>query len=286
MAKQSGHWPDPASRFDDVSVSHGSDVRFERTFVNVENVQSVWQRVRMSETSPIGQKLRSLYEMSGLSLEEIAKRAGYKGRSSVQVFFSGDYDKPNLSNRIAVKLASAFDGSNIDPSEILALSDAEAVSSVTPVARETKLKVVGEVRAGAWLEQTQWIEEDQFDIDVGPNPAPGTNRFAVRMSGNSMDKTIPSGAILECLEVQYGGITPQDDDYVIVERTNHDLTELTCKKLVLVDGKWLLKCESYQDEYQYTIDVGDVDEGLHVDNEVKIIGLVIEAHVSLFKRRL
>nr|QQZ50284.1 hypothetical protein JKL49_00715 [Phenylobacterium glaciei] len=42
---------------------------------------------------------------------------------------------------------------------------------------------MGAVAAGIWREQTDWAEEDTYEIEVGPNPIAGGERFALRMEG-------------------------------------------------------------------------------------------------------
>lgn len=283
MPEQSGHWPDTASRFDDVCVCHTEDVRLERTFVNVENVRTLCDVYAMSDPEQTGYILRKLYDKSGLSLGQIAKRAGYKGRSSVQKYFSEDYDK-YLTPNIANKLATAFEGTSVNPSEVLELAEKTSVVDQPLSERNDLVTVIGEVKAGAWLEESQWSEEQQYQIAVGPNPIPGTKRFAVKMVGNSMDRQIPPGSELECAYVRYGGVIPISGDLVIVERPNHDLTEMTCKRLSNEGGRWLLKCESYQEEFQYSLDVGSANEDLHIDNEVSIIGVVLNFQKNVFRR--
>lgn len=108
---------------DDFAVcNHGDLVRSQRTRVNVENVRPPRQFAVMSNQVTIGQQLRELQERAGLSYDAIAKRAGYSGRSSVQRFFSPEYDPPYLPLTVAEKLADAFDGTTIGRSAIMALA--------------------------------------------------------------------------------------------------------------------------------------------------------------------
>lgn len=63
----------------------------------------------------IGSKLMDLRERSGLSLEQIAIAANYRGRSSVQKFFSAAYDPENLDPGVARRLARALVGHGFPP---------------------------------------------------------------------------------------------------------------------------------------------------------------------------
>lgn len=62
-----------------------------------------------------GQKLARLRERAGMSLGEIAKAGGYKGRSSVQRFFGPDYDAEFLPIDVAQRLARALVGKGSPP---------------------------------------------------------------------------------------------------------------------------------------------------------------------------
>jgi hypothetical protein len=75
--------------------------------------------------STIGQRLNDLRGRSGLSLEDVAFKANYRGRSSVQKFFSPTYDPPALDRIVAARLARALVGHGSPPveeAELLALA--------------------------------------------------------------------------------------------------------------------------------------------------------------------
>lgn len=147
------------------------------------------------------------------------------------------------------------------------------------------LEVVGAVAAGVWREETTWSAEDRYSIEVGPNPFPGSERFALRMEGYSMDKVIPPGSDLECLRVAYGYVEPQPGDIVIVQRDKHDLHELTCKRLDHDGQNFILRGESTRAEFQEPIVIGRPDEDHVGDNDITIIAIVLRAHQSLYTRR-
>jgi phage repressor protein C with HTH and peptisase S24 domain len=73
----------------------------------------------------IGQKLSALRGRSGLSLEAVARLGGYKGPSSVQVYFGETYDPSHLDVTVAAKLAKAMVGKGSPPitrAEVMALT--------------------------------------------------------------------------------------------------------------------------------------------------------------------
>ncbi|OYW84696.1 MAG: hypothetical protein B7Z20_10350, partial [Sphingobium sp. 32-64-5] len=58
----------------------------------------------------VGEKLNALRIRAGLSIADVALRAGYKTPSGVQNFFSPDYNPDALSVKVAHKLAPVLAG--------------------------------------------------------------------------------------------------------------------------------------------------------------------------------
>lgn len=187
----------------------------------------------------------------------------------------------------AVKYGRAF---RVNPGWLLTLdqvraSEVELVDS-DPVGKDT-LWVQGSVAAGVWLEQITWPKDDWYQIEVGPPPRAGVERFALRMDGFSMDKTIPPGSNLEAVRVAFGDVDPQAGDLVIVERRRHDLVEMTCKRLVQNGDNWELHCESTRAEFRdMVLPIGRPDVDSHTDDEIRVVGIVVNAQQSHFRRRI
>lgn len=91
-------------------VGHTHLVRMERTKVNLENVVRIWDYRAMTTNPSTGTKLLALKQRSGLSLRAIAAAAGYKGASSIQRYFSADYDSEYLPPEVAERLSKVFEG--------------------------------------------------------------------------------------------------------------------------------------------------------------------------------
>lgn len=88
----------------------------------------------------VGQQLAAMRGRSGLSLEQVAQLAGYKGPSSVQAYFGKDYDPTHLDVTVASKLAKAMVGKGspaITREEIMALTGVTAQSELTEPAETT-----------------------------------------------------------------------------------------------------------------------------------------------------
>lgn len=147
------------------------------------------------------------------------------------------------------------------------------------------LKVKASVEAGVWREQIDWPADEWYDFEVGPNPEPGSEEFALRLEGYSMDKTIPPGSNLHCLRVAFGRIEPRAGDLVVVERKAHDLVEMTCKRLAKDGENWELRCESTKPEFQEPIRIGRPDPDSYVDDGVRIVGIVVESRKSHYQPR-
>lgn len=166
-----------------------------------------------------------------------------------------------------------------DPSEYF-------IGTVSSSVRPELIPVIGQVQAGAWSENPEWAREDWYEIEVDPSPFEGAERFALEMRGHSMDRIIPPGSILECLRV-FGakGPVPRDGDIVIVQRTQGALIETTCKRLeIRQDGHFVLRCESYRDEFQEPIFMGKPDPDDYSDNGTRIIAIVDKATQRFFRR--
>lgn len=210
-----------------------------------------------------------------LSLAATSGKNPYLVRDIVK----GKSTNPTLDTLVGLSKALEMDISQMIP----------AAAAVSPRAGNVggfeALEVVGAVAAGVWREQTEWAQEDRYSIEVGPNPFPGSERFALRMEGYSMDKIIPPGSDLECLRVAYGYVEPQPGDIVIVQRDKHDLHELTCKRLDHDGQNFILRAESTRAEFQEPILIGRPDEDHVGDDGIAIIAIVLRAHQSLYSRR-
>ena len=203
---------------------------------------------------------------------------GGRSPNVVRDIMRGKSVNPTLDTILGLARALGKDLSEFVPSGALGASGPRASGS-------DRLKVVGAVAAGIWREQTDWVEEDTYEIEVGPNPVAGGERFALRMEGHSMDQIIPPGSDLECLRVTFGVVTPQPGDIVIVQRTRHDLQELTCKRLEFDGQNWVLRAESTRPEFQEPIIIGRPDDGHFGDDETAVIAIVLRSHQTLYKRR-
>lgn len=196
------------------------------------------------------------------------------------------FKKPILPFDLTKKIADILESRGVPWRDAMALAGLQPTDLLRLDEGKETLVVSAAVAAGIWREHVEWPPEERYELEVGPNPIPGSERFALRMEGNSMDKIIPPGSSLECARVIFGEVDPVPGDLVIVERHMHDLVEMTCKRLDRDGDEWILRCESTKPEFQEVIRLGRPDADLYIDNETRVTGIVLKAHQDHFRRRM
>lgn len=240
----------------------------------------------------INAQLKALREQSGLSVRKTAARLDIPASTYAAYEDPAKFKKPILPLDLAKRLADVFGEEGCSRSEVLALAGITGELSGFTVSREPTeedewLPVTGAVAAGVWKAQTEWPASERYDVRFGKSAYAKEQRFAVRMDGLSMNKVIPSGADLECLYIKFSPIPPKPGDLVIVERKAHDLVEMTCKRLTMVGDSFALICESTEPEFTgEPIFIGKPDGEMVTDEEVRVIGIVINARLDLAPRDL
>lgn len=244
--------------------------------------------------------LAALRERSGLSLEQVAKAAGYKGRSSVQRYFE-DSTIETLHPKVASKLAQAFLGKGSPPiqaADLIVLTHADAdhlrsivfvegvsgvastllrlphhgskanQSSALPV-RSGMLPVMGSAHASSWMERSPSLDEPEDWIAV-PNEhyRNKEGQYILRIIGPSLNRVAPDGHYAICQRYGNGKHTLPNGKYVHVERTRGDFIEWTIKR-VRSEGDDVLLCpDSDHADHQQPIDYGEAEDS------VRILGIV------------
>ena len=215
-----------------------------------------------------------------LTVRAMAEALGVESSSYAYYEDAKKFKKPILPFDLAKKISVILGERGVDPSKVMQLAGLTSSSGQDrgPLhSAEEELEVSGTVAAGVWREQSEIPADERVSMKVGPNPFPGTERFALRLMGLSMNKTILPNSLLECRRIPFGWAELRPGDLVIVQRHNHDLTELTCKRLDIEDGDWVLRCESYEPEFQEVIHIGRPSEDAFIDNEIEVIGVVLSA---------
>jgi hypothetical protein len=109
----------------------------------------------------IGETLVALRERSGLTLEDVARNADYRGRSSVQKFFTAEYDPEFLDVSVARRLAKAMVGHGrppIDADEIMDLAANEPGAS-RKVGADVKSNIIRDVAIYLASERMPYMPE-------------------------------------------------------------------------------------------------------------------------------
>jgi SOS-response transcriptional repressor LexA len=139
-----------------------------------------------------------------------------------------------------------------------------------------QLAVVGEVRAGAWLEvdgEPEVVER----IPVAPDSRwVHCRQFALQVVGTSMNKVAQPGDYVIVASWSDMGTELQDDDLVVVKRLRGTTYEVTLKRARQSEKGWQLWPESSDPRWQTPLKLEDGDN----DVEVVIIGRVI----GIYKR--
>lgn len=150
------------------------------------------------------------------------------------------------------------------------------------------LMVGGSVAAGVWREQADWPRDDWYEIEVDLNTEPGSHVGLV-VEGRSMDKLLPPGTVLRCVDMIGSDMDAEDGDYVIVEQQRAGLYETTVKRLSRrPDGAWELCAESTLPEFGEPIFIGKPSERGHYDgmgDTTRVKAIVIDAYLPLKRRR-
>lgn len=202
-----------------------------------------------------------------MTQEQLANAVG-KTRGAVAQWESGEV-RPRHSTLLAIAEATK------KPMHWLV----NGVGEDDPSSPRIGLEVVGEVAAGMWKEGSVRFERSYEPIATHPE-YPGYGQRLYRVSGNSINKVAANGEYLHAIELHQGGLQPEHGDLVIVRRMQHGLAEYTAKTLIFENGRWLLRPESDDPDWQADIEVtGDED------TEITITDVVIAKWSPIERRR-
>lgn len=233
--------------------------------------------------------MSSRKEIAASRLRQARSEAGYdSARAAAEAFgfttstlTSHENGTREFDVETAIRYGKAF---KVNPGSLLALDHVEPMT-MRNVLSTTTIPYLGKVAAGLWLDSTfgetqppEYVTIDRFAGDVDGE------LFAVTPEGPSMNLTIPAHSTLICRRVAYGLDGAVPGDLVVVERINHDLREMTCKRLAMDGDEYILLSESDRPEFKEPIRLGRPDETLHIDDEITVIGVVLRAIQDLRRR--
>lgn len=131
------------------------------------------------------------------------------------------------------------------------------------------LNVIGRVAAGVWKEGT--VNFKSYQLPVTPHPGyPAEAQRLWEIEGTSVNRLAREGEYLHGVDISVSGLEPTDGDLVIVRRLEHGTAEYTAKKLVIKDGRTVLRPDSDDPAWQTDLILNGDDS-----TEVAIIDVVI-----------
>lgn len=243
---------------------------------------------RMEPVTDMLKRLRESAEPK-LSVRKMAELLKMHPSTYATYETAAKFKKPVLPMPLTKALAEILSERGVPHGDVMRLAGVTGELKVELAQQQTDdewVEVLGSVQAGVFRVESEWAAAERYDVRFGKPPYVGAERFGVRMEGLSMNRTIPHGADLECLWIKFARMEPQPGDLVIVERTRHDLTEMTCKRLGKEGDELVLLCESTEPEFQDVIHVGKPDPDAITDDETRIIGIVLSAKVDLAPKGL
>ena len=209
-------------------------------------------------------RLKEFRDRLGLTLEDMEAKAGFsKSQLSRWEQMASNIPSerlPDLAKAYECRIADIFD---------------EGDSPFVPLG--PRLYVKGTAAAGRWL--PVWEQpEDEWQTFTGRADvtAPLTDRFGVRVVGESMNELYPDGTIVECVSF-LGRVEIRNGRRVVVRRQrNGDEYEVTIKEYHRDDDgvEWLVP-KSYNPAFQTPIRMDVQEPGIE---EVRIIGIVVGSY--------
>jgi len=138
------------------------------------------------------------------------------------------------------------------------------------------IPLVGIIAIGHWenkLSSESIVDEKLYGA---PPPDPrfqAKYQFDLLVQGDSFNKFANSGDIVRCIDHNKSGLTIEENDLVIVERTRHSLRELSARRYMKLRGYYILQTESNEKSFQEPLIYGDKDKKKSKD--IKIIGKIL-----------
>lgn len=234
---------------------------------------------KLSPDDPILVKLRKLRDSMNLKQEDFAESAStsvsYISRLETGKTVPTLTDLRHFSALLGVPIAHL-------------VSDDEDVTTFGG-SRPRKISVEGEVAAGRYIEFVQGVRVDfeRYESPFPPDPNyPIAAQFDLRVSGSSLNRFARDGEFLRCVhliksEMLKHPVQISDGDYVIFERSQGQLIEVTAKKLVRRGSNIELWPDSDDEQWQtptiLPAEGADEEEG-------RVVALVLYAYRPTRKR--
>jgi SOS-response transcriptional repressor LexA len=196
----------------------------------------------------IGARLQKARTHAGF---ETAREAARSLGVNVQTYASHENGHGNVRADAAVKYARKF---KVNLEWLLTGRGEMIHAGVVPADIEQRgLPIVGDIRAGAWLDTTLLEPSSEETLPVARDERwPRARQYALRVLGNSMDQLFPEGCYVTCVDFADSGMELRDKMIVHVERQMQggQLIEITLKAVEIKNGKIALVPRSSDPKWQ------------------------------------
>jgi transcriptional regulator with XRE-family HTH domain len=207
--------------------------------------------------STLGQKIKAARLSSGMKQTDLAEKLGVT-RNAVSLWES---DKNGPVMATLMRLA-----------KIIPLEIEGVTSSETAEPSPSGLPIMGEVRAGAWLEIDSDVEPTGHIPASSDQRYRGQRQYALKVVGTSMNLVAKPGIFVVVADWTDNGADLKHDDVVVVRRERAHTYEVTLKKARKVGDTWELWPESDDPKHQEPIRLKDENPEWSVVIVGKVIG--------------
>lgn len=241
---------------------------------NMPDTPPLKQIVEDAQRDLTTEYIRAVMEYHGWSAAELARRAGVAPSTITRALDPEVKFVP--SSRTMTKIRAASE--ELSVADYLRKLTAESPGLAKFVSRlDTRVRrvpVLGEVRAGAWLEVPEDPAPTEF-VFVDEEDYPDQRLFALRVIGSSMDQIYPEGTTIIAAETINASVF--DGDVVVVRRFHSPLCETTIKQVEASteSGRFLLWPRSNDPAFQEPI---VIDRDAQADDGPQIIGVVVASY--------
>ena len=203
----------------------------------------------------LGENIRAARERLNMTQDELAKKLGYKSRSSINKIESGENDIPQSK---VIEFAKALDVTVMD---LLGPTAADAVPpGFLPLPETERLPLVGQVACGTPILAEQNITEY---VDV---PKVAHANFVLKCKGDSMAPRIQDGDLV------YVRKQPMVENGELAAVRIDD--EATLKRVYLAPGQMILQAEN--PAYAPMVYTGSQLEDVAIEGKIVGIWRVVE----------
>lgn len=232
----------------------------------------------MLPVSILQDRIKARLVALGLSPRAASLRAGTSA-DAIRNILRGLSSSPKQSTLRA--LATALE---CDVRYLVGEIDEHGEAAPLPGASEIELPIRYETAAGAWQAADEVeVQEPEMAVATRFQPYEQYRQWMERVRGDSFNKLIPDGALVQVVDAIEMGYEPKHDDVVIVQRTRAQgsFLERSLKQVDRTSGGILLCPRSHNPKWKEPLTLGDGLGEHETDVTVEIVGKVLRAYIYL-----